>query len=93
MWTDQDQRLTAAAPPLARMPNATACPPSPSPWKAIPGIETHRTQSAPCGMIGRGEPGPQLACGWHAMGLVRHGVPQMRAYAGGVIHGQARAGR
>lgn len=58
-----------------------------------PGIETHRTQSAPCGMIGRGEPGPQLACGWHAMGLVRHGVPQMRAYAGGVIHGQARAGR
>jgi hypothetical protein len=32
--------INGGGPPLARMPNATACPPSPSLWKAIPGTTT-----------------------------------------------------
>ena len=38
---------TAAAPPRGRMPGATACPPSPSPWKAIPGTTTPTPKPSP----------------------------------------------
>ena len=40
-------RINGGGPPPAKRPSTTACPQSPSPWKAIPGTMTRTPKPSP----------------------------------------------